>query len=509
MNAIYCISTVYAQQQNTEKESDGRRSTTMTTTKVQKLATTTSTRYLYLGIGRKEKGGQPRRYQKEKKIPPQVNIMSTVSVVLPLKVPVRYDLVQPLASWLDSDQNETSISGGGGASSSSSESNNLLWAVPKPVFSSVECRSELLRLAALRNCLSENLQDGHQASMEEQGTTTSGLDDCCDYHATLLDFEKRGFPAIEPVDVVAYDENEDGGSNSTINLTWKGAFATKQHETHHALCWDRACTLWNIISFQSYLANQADKSTKEGCKIAISQYQTAASNIVILKELVQSQKEGGGGGVDDVDSTPLYRTVDFSKAMLTYWEKLFLALAQQTIYKLANLPTTNADGSIQQRQHSTLAYVIQAAAAKYNEALLQAKDSRLQSEVPKFSERWSLFCKAQSLICQARAMFHLSIDSRLKREHGIEIARLRQCVSQLKEAHGFYKSANLDISTELQKLIDLSRDRLTRAEDDNKTIYMDDIPKELPEIISKYMVKENLPLSPNLMLSKVPLFEWC
>jgi len=398
--------------------------------------------------------------------------MSSVSVVLPLKIPVRNDLVQPLANWLDSDK-----------AASTAPKNPLEWVVPKPEFSSVECRSELLRIAALRNCLSENLQDGHQAAIEED----NALEDCCDYHATVLEFEKRGFPTVE-------QDDDGGGGGGGIDLTWKGAFAIKQQETHHSLCWERACTLWNVAAFQSYLASLADRSVREGCKVAISQYQAAASNLVILKELVQSQTD-----VDD--DTPLYRTVDFSKAMLTYWEKLFLALAQQTIYKLANLGAG--------RQHSTLAYLIQAAAARYNEALAQAKDARLQSEVPKQSNDWSLHCKSQSLICQARAMFHASIDHRQKQEHGMEIARLEQCVGQLKEAHGFYKSAGLDITNELQGLIDLSRDRLARAMEDNRAIYMDDIPKELPEIRAQSMVKENLPLAPTLMLSKVPLFEWC
>jgi hypothetical protein len=399
--------------------------------------------------------------------------MASVSVVLPLKIPVRNDLVRPLGNWLDSEK---------AASCAPQTQNPLEWVVPKPEFSSVECRSELLRLAALRNCLSENLQDGHQAAMDEH----NALEDCCDYHATLLEFEKRGFPTVE--------HDDDGDDESSINLTWKGAFATKQQETHHSLCWDRACTLWNVAAFQSYLASLADRSVKEGCKVAISLYQAAASNLAILQELVQSQTD-----VDD--DTPLYRAVDFSKAMLTYWEKLFLSLAQQTIYKLANLGTA--------RQHSTLAHLIQAAAARYNDALAQAKETRLQSEVPKQSNEWSLHCKSQSLICQARAVFHLSIDHRQKQEHGMEIARLEQCVGQLKEAHAFYKSAGLEVTNELQGLIDLSRDRLGRASQDNKSIYMDDIPKDLPEIRAQHMVKENLPLAPTLMLSKVPLFEWC
>jgi hypothetical protein len=381
--------------------------------------------------------------------------MPSSLLFMSLKIPPRNDLVQPLANWLDGSeqvgfQNVT---------------NPLQWVVPKPDFSSIECRSELLRLAALRNCLSENLQDSHKAALQAKA-----LEDCQEYHATLLEFEKIGFPTVE---------DELNG----IALTWKGAYGVRQQETHYSLVWDRACTLWNVAALQSSLAADADCSTKEGCKIAISQSQTAASNLAILRQLIES---------DD------YSSVDVSQAMLSFWEKLLLAQGQLSIYKIANLGDSV-------RQHTTLAYLIQAAAAMYNEALTWAQDPRLQSEVPKQSKEWGAHCKAKSLLCQSRAIFHLSIEHRQKKQHGPEIARLRQCVEQLKECHGFCKSADL-LLPEVQGLVHLAQDRLTHAEHDNRTIYMDDVPRELAEIRAQTMVKTDLPLAPAMMVTKVALF---
>ena len=159
------------------------------------------------------------------------------------------------------------------------------------------------------------------------------------------------------------------------------------------------------------------------------------------------------------------------------------------------------------RQHTTLAYLVQAAAALYNEALSFAQDPRLQSEVPKQSQDWGAHCKSQSLICQARALFHLSIEHRLKQEHGPEIARLRQCVQQLKECTKFSKSAEID-SAELKGLVNLAEDRLTRADKENHEIYMDDVPSNLPEVRAQTMVKMGLPLAPEMMVTKVKLFLW-
>jgi hypothetical protein len=82
--------------------------------------------------------------------------MPSPLLVLPLKVPVRNDLVGPLSAWLDTDEQVVSFQNDG---------NDLSWIVPKPSFKSHDCRTEILRLAALRNCLSENLQDSHKMSM--------------------------------------------------------------------------------------------------------------------------------------------------------------------------------------------------------------------------------------------------------------------------------------------------------------------------------------------------------
>merc|ERR1712137_1254536 len=207
---------------------------------------------------------------------------------------------------------------------------------------------------------------------------------------TLLEFERRGFPTG--------GVDEENG----INLTWRGAFCDDDQETHHTLLWDRACTLWNIAALLSAeAALKSDENTKEGLKLAIGNLQQAASHMSLCRQLLDFSRENDG-----------ISTVDLSKPMLQFWEKLLFAQAQLRIYKLANL------GGSAVRNHTTLAYLIQGAAPMYNEALTLAKDPRLQSEIPDECQEWAAHCKAKSLLCQARAYFHLSIQHRLASEYG-------------------------------------------------------------------------------------------
>jgi hypothetical protein len=52
----------------------------------------------------------------------------------------------------------------------------------------------------------------------------------------------------------------------------------------------------------------------------------------------------------------------------------------------------------------------------------------------------------------------------------------------------------------------MAKDRLVHAEEDNNTIYLDDVPKDSPEIRAQTMVKQNLPLPPTMMVTKMPMF---
>jgi hypothetical protein len=416
---------------------------------------------------------------------------SSFWLLFPVKVPPRYDLVKPLASWLDNSELQTEFKG----------DDPMQFVLPKPEYSSTACRSELLRLAALRNCLSESLLDvsssgannnvshggGGDGTMMEllvSEAHSQALKDSYEYHATLLAFERQGFPS----DISSKNEERNG-----INLTWKGAFAKAQQEVHYSLIWDRACTMWNIASLECTVAASSDLSTKEGCKAAIAKCQSAASCLTLLKDLI-----------DATGSIDTYETVDLSQPMISFWETLLLAQGQVCIYKLANLGDTV-------RQHSVLAYLAKGAAVLYNTALQQAQDPRLQSEVPKPSQKWAAHVKIQSMIHSAKAEFHCAVDHRMQQQWGLELARLRQCGEYLDSCLEFITSAESSLRTtilpEVQALAKLAKDRLFKANAENLAIYQESIPRTVSEIPPKQMVKINPNLPETMLVPQVKLFQ--
>lgn len=349
--------------------------------------------------------------------------------------------------------------------------------------------------------MSESLQDSHKAALEAEM-----LRDCKDYHATLLKFEQEGFPT-------SFDDSID--NTHSIQLTWRGAFGTKGQESHSSLLWDRMSTLWNVAALQSaQAAFDSNESSKDGLKIAIANLQTAASHLSLCQQLVESLP----------DFT--ISTVDMSKPMLQFWQKLLLAQAQVSIYKLAN----HKDAQV--RNHTTLACLIQGAAPLYNAALQCSQEPRMQSEVPQPCKEWAAHCKAQSMLCQARAYFHMSIAARIEKEHGTELSRLQQATKQLTELLQFCESTTIlkeavklmssrrkgddtvspmaaaaaTIVPEAEALQRLASDRYAAALQDNHSVYMENVPTSLPEIRAQTMVKTNLQLAEDMTQPRAKLF---
>jgi len=413
-------------------------------------------------------------------------------LVLPLKGGNRTDIHNQLATWLDNDDSHQSFSNNG--NNSIKPTNPLQFVTPKPAFNSTQCRKDLVRLSAVRNCLVDAVtkSNSHKNAMRD-----NALRDLHEYHAILLEYEKRGFPTI--------DDEANG-----VRLIWNGAFASTQSELHHSLVWDRANVLWNTVALETSLANEKltnllsssnadnnnNNNTKDGYKECIQHYQNSASIISILSQLVEGED---------------YSTVDFSRGMLTFWEKVCIAQAQICIYKMVS----SSDAT----KHSMLSYLIAATVPLYNDALSCVQDPRLQSEVPKQVEIWGAYCKSNSMMCNAKAEYHTAVVHRLRKEYGYEISRLQECYDKLIACNEFLSSLSsenntgintvvLDIKKENHVLIDFVKDRLMRAKKDNYEIFQDEIPSKdkLSTITEKLMAKSNLGLSSTMLNPTVPLF---
>lgn len=383
-------------------------------------------------------------------------------LVLPLKPAERYDIFTALAQWLDSDHHI-----------SFEPRNPLQFILPKPEFCSVACRDELLLLQSLRNHISDALlKTGSHKSAVEEGA----LEDLEQYHAVLLEFEKRGFPTIDD-------------SLTGIHLTWKSAWEGRS-ETHASLVWERANTIYNIVALKtSRAATVFDPTERDSCKQAVSYYQSGAGLLALLRQLVEPED---------------YASVEFSNALLTFWESALLAQAQSCIYRMAALaPNAN---------HATLSVLAQSAHELFNDALNAAQDPRLVSEVPKpAQDEWAPFCKANSMLCGAKAEYHDAVVHRLDHKWGREIARLRVCREKLQACQDFCQSAHSATAVdytlrECKAILAVVHDRLVEADRDNYKIYQDQIPKKLPPIQGKQLAKCAESLPDTMLRPSKPLF---
>jgi hypothetical protein len=385
-------------------------------------------------------------------------------LVLPLKAAVRFDLHAALATWLDDSEQQVSFQ----------PTNPLEFVVPKPDFDSAACHTDLVRLQSLRHCLSDALLKpaSHQSALEE-----NALADCHEYHAALLEFEKRGFPTL--------DDEHNG-----LALTWKGAF--EHHaETHATLLWDRANAMFNIAALETSLAAACSPADRVQCKQAVAHCQAAAGVLQVLRQLAESQD---------------FRTVDFSKSLLLFWENMCLAQAQNSIYRMAALaPDT---------KHSTLASLAQAAYQLFNEALAAAQDPRLLSQVAQEAADWGAYCKAASMLAASKAEYHTAVCHRLVHEWGPEIARLAEAVTKLQSLQQFCAKTDKNAGTgvtsytarECKAILPVIQDRLLEAEKDNHNIYQETVPRTFKDIEAKQLARVPASLPASMMVPTKALF---
>ena len=368
-------------------------------------------------------------------------------LIPPLKPAVRADVQNTLATWLDSEEQQVSFD----------RTDQLQFVMPKPDFSSAACRKDLLRLQSLRNCLSDAFlkAQSHKAALEE-----NALPDAYEYHAALLEFEKRGFPTL--------DDPHNG-----LVLVWKGAWSPHKLEQHSTLLWDRACVTYNIVAMLIAKAAECSLNDRTECKQAVGLYQQAAGILVVLRDFCASMD---------------FATVDLSQAMLQFWLAYCMAEGQTFVYRMASQA---ADA-----KHSTLSYLAQSAFNLWNDVLQKAQEPRLESEVASGAKEWATYAKSNAMLAAARAQYHMSVVHRLEHKWGMELARLRECGSKLDACHEFLQSVAgesvVDYTRrECNAIRPVVKDRYTEAEKDNYNIYQDDVPKTNPEITAKQLIKDS------------------
>lgn len=398
-------------------------------------------------------------------------------LIIPLKVPVRCDLKEPLARWLDDPKDDLI------------PADPMEYVQVRPNLHAADCRSDLIRLASLRNCLSDAfLAKSHKVALSE-----GALADGQEYHAALVQFEEHGFLFPDHSQILRLEWTAAASATESSNLT----------ETYGSLTWERACIVWNLAALESFLASRhgggstasADLDERQEYKLCVKHSQNAATLLRFLRETLLP-------GCDD-----LLTTADFSLPSIQFWESVTLAQAQVAALEMAARSETP--------RHTLLSYLAMGAVSLWNEALTHGKDPLVTSHHQQESQEWGFHCKAWSMYWTTRAEYHQSLASRISQEWGMELAWLQQAQGSVQALDKFINGNNKkDMPSGSSHLVQLVNnltqkvnDRQKQADTDNRTTYGERVPNNPTPIRPQQLVKSS-PVLPEAMTStRVALFQ--
>ena len=386
-----------------------------------------------------------------------------MKLIIPLKGLVKNDLKVPLIDWLDAPPDYEEFA------------NPLLATnTMKPSFSSIDCLSDLTRLASLRNCLADAIP---KASAHRHALDNQALSDSHEYYAALLACQSQGFPLLD--------------EGSPLTLTWKAAVGPQQ-ETHGSLLWDQVGTLWNIAALESFMGATHSSNTTTDRKQIVKHYQSAASTICYLRETV-------------LPGPIALETVDMSDALLHFWERAMLACAQIATYDMLLHPTDEPP------KQALLSYIAMGAVPVLNEALVASQNPLLVSHLPTPILEWGTTCKYWSMLLTAKAEYHQAVLARQTKDWGMELGRLQQSMQLFQSCQVFCDLSNMDNpKAEVERWLALVKDQKEQANKDHHEYMYGDAnvmsPDTLPPIRPQLVVKSTIPMPESMMIPKVQLF---
>lgn len=388
-------------------------------------------------------------------------------IVLPLKTSRRYDLSRPLTLWVDNFH---------------------------PFIQPAMVREDLIRLASLRNCLTEAIgtpYHGHEAAIANRA-----IPDLHEYHACLLACceQPANFPSIES------NAESNGAHVADLKLSWKSAFQNLDDEPQEMvranLTYERCCVLWNVAALESYCAAvHEDWRTKDGRAAALKRYGVAAAILKHIRLNLMDNATGESG----------YCSPDFSPQCLKMCERLMLAQGQMACYEAAKVRSLTAT----QPMHQLLAKLAVSVADYYNQVLIASQDNEILGFLKNTSLSYGAHAKTMSMLFQSRSQYLESMSDKSKRAFGYEIVRLKRVHSMCTDGLNFITKNSNHTATEgnlgnirqsLELLKRVANERQIAAEKDNQDIFHDDIVdfRQLPIIQPQDMMWKPVPLPETL-----------
>jgi hypothetical protein len=398
-------------------------------------------------------------------------------LVPPLRVPLRSNLQQGLADWLDRVQQQQDQGNG-----------NTNAARTLPDFTAAECMGDLQLLHSLRMQLSDSIT--RFDSYEEAKELVPVLHE---YYAMLLECESRGFPSMQ---------QSSSAASMTIKLEWVGAIDSgsqemnNQHnqapliDCHSGLLLERASILWNLAAIEAYNASKQDVvANKKKWAMANKNLQLAFTFMHHLKETLLVQEEEDKNDPNPHHGSASSSITDFQSSMVVFWENVLQAQAQMAGYEKASIRPKNL----------LLAKISAGAVPLWDTAAEACNNIRIMSSQQQKSA-WHVQSVSWSSYLSAKAEFHESAHAREKNLPGPELARLEKSLQFVNQCHDYlfpnnYAPANDDADSERSSMRRLKdevppflqqvRERYTEAQQQCNEEIPNDVRDTRGELLSK------------------------
>jgi len=318
------------------------------------------------------------------------------------------------------------------------------------------------------------------------------------YHASLVEAENSGFPLTD-YGTVGHAGIEGSGNAINLEVTWKSAFESTRTVRRANLRFERACVLFNIAALESYMAAEADRSTKSGTDLACKLFQNAAGIFQYLRKM--KIDDPTNSRPDPENNHKL--CVDFSNSCLSMLEYLMLAQAQACMFEKVchyqAYEVQNERGDVDSSKRSlrvwwsSLAKIAMGVAHLYEKASEQAASEEI---ILHLDSRWDYAIKAWRHGYMAVAQYwqsHLDEDSAKTAAgvgYGLVLGRLNMARAFVLQALGLAEKANLDKSSfqEYKVMMTAQRSLMVRSNQENLS-EMPMRPNLLPGISRSVLVK--------------------
>ncbi|KAJ6531756.1 BRO1-like domain-containing protein [Mycena capillaripes] len=246
-----------------------------------------------------------------------------------------------------------------------------------------------------------------------------------------------------------------------LEIAYAPVFApTSLPITLRNIAFERAAVLFNLAALYSQLAASEDRSTADGIKRAIPNYQQAAGTLSYLRTSALPKLVFA----PDDDELPL----DLSESFVYGLEWLMLAQAQECWWQNAKLSNF---------KNPLLAKLAAHTAALYRSAITTIRDASPPIQ-HLFPSGWLPHIEAKRYHFEAVSQYRQSLAELEASNYGVELARLEQARVAAKQAYDIARRGKVApaVLQDVQSLLDTVQKDYARAERDNDLIYHDDIP---------------------------------